>query len=395
MTSTARGSDSITQDLPATPKVVNQDAVGGTRPHLAYIDSFRALAALYVVAVHVLRRAWGTNAPRSAILRIVAKCTSGGHFAVTAFIVISGFCLMLPVVRQNGVLRGGARRFFVKRFWRIAPPLYIAFVLSAAMLQVPRVRLVYGVRSHITLTQVISHLLLLQFPTPGGLLPNAGILWSISVECVMYLFFPILVAGSGRIGIGKITLIYILTGYAVTLALRDTIVGQFTWQYLGAFALGAWSAQVAFGNSSPSGKWSRFPWLTLAASCFCGVVLFIAIAGWKRADELIWLFDLPIAFSSAALLIGASRPGHNWTRKFLEFPLLVWIGFFSYSLYMIHYPLADVLEQYLLAPLRHGQLRDEMILLFVFFPVLILSAYVFFLICERPFHILARRAGRG
>jgi len=41
--------------------------------------------------------------------------THDAHFAVDLFIVISGFCLFLPVVRAAGELRGGASMFFQRR----------------------------------------------------------------------------------------------------------------------------------------------------------------------------------------------------------------------------------------------------------------------------------------
>jgi len=41
-----------------------------------------------------------------------------GHFSVDFFIVLSGFCLMLPVVRSHQ-LNGGAWKFYKKRLRRI------------------------------------------------------------------------------------------------------------------------------------------------------------------------------------------------------------------------------------------------------------------------------------
>src|SRR5436853_35532 len=57
-----------------------------------------------------------------------------GHFGVVVFIVLSGFCLMLPVVRGDGTLRGGIAAFFKRRTLRIVPPYYVAIGLSLLLI---------------------------------------------------------------------------------------------------------------------------------------------------------------------------------------------------------------------------------------------------------------------
>ena len=50
-----------------------------------------------------------------------------GHYAVAVFIVLSGFCLMLPVTRDpNGRLPGGFAAYLGRRARRILPPYYAA-----------------------------------------------------------------------------------------------------------------------------------------------------------------------------------------------------------------------------------------------------------------------------
>jgi peptidoglycan/LPS O-acetylase OafA/YrhL len=106
------------------------------------------------------------------------------------------------------------------------------------------------------------------------------------------------------------------------------------------------------------------------------------------------VLDLPVSFAAAAILVGASRLGRNRIRDLLSLKPLVVIGLFSYSLYVIHYPLADVLCQYLLAPMRLGQVASEGMLAAVVIPIIVASAYCFYWAFERPFHLIARRIGR-
>jgi len=372
---------------------VQVDALG-LRPHLAHVDGLRAVAALYVVCVHVLPRAWLPGAPRSAALRMVAKLTSEGHFAVTAFLVISGFCLMLPLMRSGLRLRGGSAVFFKRRFWRIAPPLYAAFLLSVAILQLPRVRLAYGY-PQVNLRQVLAHAFLVQMPVPGGMLLGNGVLWSVSVECFAYLSFPLLLWLSRRFGPILPAIVFMIAGYAAIFPFRNTLLSVLQWQYLGVFALGALAACAGYGPWEWAATVKKnVPWYSLAVACIGSVMIYCAARGWAVAERYIAILDLPISFAAAAVLVGAARPGASRIRGVLGSRPLAAIGLFSYSLYMIHYPLADTLCQYLLVPLRLGQGAAEAALLAIVIPIILLAAYGFYWAFERPFHQIARRTGR-
>ena len=70
--------------------------------HLGYLDSLRALAAIYVVMFHAIYQI----DPRNPVLTGAASALRylfDGHSAVGVFIVLSGLCLMLPVVQGKPV----------------------------------------------------------------------------------------------------------------------------------------------------------------------------------------------------------------------------------------------------------------------------------------------------
>ncbi|MBC8104837.1 MAG: acyltransferase [Cytophagales bacterium] len=368
---------------------------GQERLHLDYIDGFRAIAALYVVCVHLLPRSWGENSPVGP-LRLLAKVLSQGHFAVTAFIVVSGFCLMLPVIRGGMTLRGGTTVFFKRRFWRIAPPFYLAFVASALLLQLGKglgaAVPAYYPTTQVTAAQVLGHLTLLQTLIPGGTLPNNGVLWSITVECLIYLWFPLLVLLWRRLGATRATVFYVAAGYAFFLALRQTPLAPVTPQYLGAFAIGALAASIAY---APVGRWlewrGRLPWHLIAFGIFGAIAGLCILAGWEHVLPYLDWLDLPIALSAAALLIGASLPGKNRVRQALQWKPLVALGAFSFSLYMIHYPLADIICRYLIEPLHLGQYAFAAAILVFAIPLILIASYGFYHAFERPFHAVAKR----
>ena len=73
------------------------------RVHLRYVDGFRGFAALYVVLNHAFLQTWPGNlygaafVPQGAVA-FMTHWLDFGTSAVTFFIEISGFCLMLPVL---------------------------------------------------------------------------------------------------------------------------------------------------------------------------------------------------------------------------------------------------------------------------------------------------------
>src|ERR1700689_2493356 len=104
-----------------------------SRPsHLNFLDGIRGATALYVVGHHILQ--WSfinyKNERLPGWFRVV-QVFKFGHLAVGIFIVLSGFCLMLPVARSgNDRLTRGLTEFIKRRARRILPPYYAAFVLS-------------------------------------------------------------------------------------------------------------------------------------------------------------------------------------------------------------------------------------------------------------------------
>ena len=58
-----------------------------------------------------------------------------GRSAVTVFIVLSGYCLMLPVVQSpRRELRSTFQQFITRRAWRILPPYYGALAVSIVLI---------------------------------------------------------------------------------------------------------------------------------------------------------------------------------------------------------------------------------------------------------------------
>src|SRR5581483_5580771 len=88
--------------------------------------------AVYVVLFHAGVGFTSSALPRAALT--LRRALSYGHDAVAVFIVLSGYCLMLPVVRGGGELAGGFAGYISRRARRILPPYYVTLVVSLLLI---------------------------------------------------------------------------------------------------------------------------------------------------------------------------------------------------------------------------------------------------------------------
>src|ERR1700683_4166213 len=111
--------------------------VRASKVHLGFLDGLRGLAALYVVCHHPflegLAGPGGHALPHDLVMSL--STLGDGQAAVDIFIVLSGFCLMIPVVRsENGELAGGTSGFLKRRARRILPAYYGVLILSLILI---------------------------------------------------------------------------------------------------------------------------------------------------------------------------------------------------------------------------------------------------------------------
>lgn len=357
------------------------------RHHLAYLDGLRALGALFVVIHHMYITEWHIFAgqfPRGAM----ASWTQWilyGHFAVSVFIVLSGFCLMLPVARGDGTLRGGAHTFFRRRVRRIVPPYYAAIVLSLLLLAL-RHWLEQASAPLITLPNLLTHLTLTHDLSPSTIGGINGAFWSIAVESQIYLVFPLLVFGWRRMGVLPTVLLAVVVAYTGHFLLRETDLRGLTPHYLALFVFGMLGATLAF---SPESRWQalreRLPWGRMAL-LFGGITLGLCAAwGWQVALGVrAYQSDFLLGLCALCVLVAASRPGRNRLRDLFSWRPLAFIGGFAYSLYLIHLPLLEMFWQFGLHPLHLSGPVAYAVFVLIGTPLLVGAAHLFFLGCERP-----------
>jgi peptidoglycan/LPS O-acetylase OafA/YrhL len=161
--------------------VAKQGASGdlaGAAGRVASVDALRGLMALAVAVYHIgaLTHAFAGGARRLVVVL--------GVYSVEGFFVISGFCFF-HVYANTAFRWPELRRFHLRRFFRIAPLYYFAVLLGVVF------ALDQTVGPRVNLARVIQNLTL----SFGLVHPNHAMViggWSIGIEYVFYLAFPLL-----------------------------------------------------------------------------------------------------------------------------------------------------------------------------------------------------------
>lgn len=320
------------------------------RPHLAYIDGLRGLAALYVTAHHALAECIDSGYNRTVTSRLASHAIVwlyNGEVAVQVFIVLSGYCLMIPVARAGGALRGGLGEFARRRAWRILPTYYAALGLCLLLpVLVPGLRptdgpLRWRITRPVTTPALAAHLLMLQHLSPRWAYRIDYPMWSISIEVWLYVAFALaLVPLWRRLGTAWLTTAVVCCGLGLS-AWGGPAYEAIRLHYLTLFGLGMAGAAIGFG---PRNAWSRRVIRGAGPGTLAGLVAFVVLRRIVPNDA--WNEDLRLVFTTGlvttAFLVWATARKEAGTSpppvRLLEHPATAWLGRISYSLYLMHAP---------------------------------------------------------
>jgi peptidoglycan/LPS O-acetylase OafA/YrhL len=322
--------------MPST--AVKNPGVGLTR--LDGVDVLRALAIFFVLMNHVNMRLLIAKVPYTSGLpeQLVSSLVWNGQPGVQIFFAVSGFLITSTALRRWGSLSGvSLRGFYLMRFARIAP-LLIVLLVVLSLLHFLRfddfvVSSKTGGLGRALLAALTFHVNVLE--ARRGYLPgNWDILWSLSVEEMFYLFFPVLARLFGR---GKLFVV-ILLGFVLLGPFARVVFarGNEVWReysYLGgmdAIALGCLTALLV--------SRIRFSRLMLWPLGSLGTALLVFILCFSNQAESMRLthygLDMSLLAVGACLVIAAVAQT-KWQSPRALSPFLN-LGRRSYEIYLTH-----------------------------------------------------------
>jgi peptidoglycan/LPS O-acetylase OafA/YrhL len=305
------------------------------------VDLLRSLAIFFVLMNHVNVRLMSAKVPYIAGLprELVSSLIWNAQYGVQIFFAVSGFLIASTALRRWGSLsRVNLRDFYILRFARIAPLLALLLavlsILHSANVHdfvIPANRASLGRALFAALTFHINVLEARRGYLPG----NWDVLWSLSVEEMFYLFFPIVCVLLGRV---KWLIAFLLAFVALGPFARTVFShGNPVWQeysYLGgmdAIALGCLTAiSVARGR-----RFSRPALLTIGGGGVALLAFVLCHPFWTHSmgyprnglDMTI------IGLGTCMAIIAAAQTQWRSPRVFAPFLLL---GRRSYEIYLTH-----------------------------------------------------------
>lgn len=302
---------------------------------LNQLAGLRGICAWWVVFFHSLKLM------EDAIPAPLARFLSNGYLAVDLFFLLSGFVIFLSYhasLTKNFPHSIG--KFYWNRFARIYPLhllmlggyllLFCAYVFLSSSGTAP---------SRYNWTSFFQSLFLVHMWVGGELTWNVPS-WSISSEWFVYLFFPLMALALRKIRGGVAVHLFTIIACAVLLHLIYAASGiDSLGSRISSMALIRTMLEFLMGVLVGS--------LYVNHKEFLGKIRVPALAGFVALCSLYVASDLPdhtmipIAF---ALLIAYLSVTTSWITALLSRPTLVYLGEISYSTYMVHYLVYDLLK---------------------------------------------------
>ena len=304
------------------------------------IDLLRGLAIFFVLMNHVNMRLFIAKVPYTKGLpaQLVQSLVWNGQFGVQMFFAVSGFLITSIALRRWGSLAHiNVRDFYRLRFARIAPLLLLLLIvlsgLHFAHLKDFIVSAKTGGPGRALLAALTFHVNVLE--ARRGYLPgNWDILWSLSVEEMFYLFFPLVcrLFGQGKLFIAFLLAFVVLGPFGRTVFARGNPVWE-EYSYLGgmdAIALGCLTALLVSRT-----RFSRPVLWTLAG---IGVAILIFSLGFSMRAYSWGLgangLNMTVLAVGTCMFIAATTQT-QWKSPRIFSPLLK-IGQYSYEIYLTH-----------------------------------------------------------
>jgi len=325
------------------------------------MDALRGASALVVACVHAcqifLIPYFGVGSPSHVVTSLLAT------HAVTTFFVASGFMICISVFRHrnaDGTFR--SRAFAEARILRIYPPLIAALLLTIAVYLVISGFGLHGAESYrlggeinvareratfewdlLPSTFFLLYGTFANMPAPINM---DGPLWTLGYEWRFYVL-TFVVARLWN-GLSLSTIVPFVAGMWIVLINRDVYFIWFLVIWLGGFVLGAAYLSGALFRLSSRG-------VTLLALAIIATALMIG-----RKDLISDLLD-PFGsrhgrkiWACVGLLIAVGIASAIRTQRDWRIPSwITGLSAFSYTLYVVHYPLL-LLAYSLLHPFTHG-----------------------------------------
>jgi len=337
-------------------------------PFFQNIDLIRFFSAFVVFISHISAFFYIGRVQQYQVIKHSSVLTSltditPGVPAVVLFFIVSGVCIHAPYSRGKNI---NILEFYVRRYVRIGIPFLLAYFACICI-------------------------------TGSFSLEPIDVLWSLMCEAVFYALYPFLIYSIRFLGFNLVFALSIMASIALS-TVPDDYGGQ-AWSYGPALTwvlfLPIWLIGIAIAEKSNvaerlprlflSKPFAAIAALTLLVLGALAVVAQFHFADGPKYKTSSLLFAVPAAFTIFTLL--STNLSTSRIIRFLDRQ-----GKWSYSLYLIH-PLAKMIFIYglLWSTMAQFDLIRSLAITAALIGFTFLVSYLFYIIVERPAHLLAKR----
>ncbi|MCI4061240.1 acyltransferase [Micromonospora sp. R77] len=313
-------------------------ATQDVRPsRLPSLTGLRFLAALLVFINHVQHlNVFADPAVQKGYVKAVENA---GQMGVSFFFILSGFVLTWVARRDDTV-----GQFYRRRFFKIVPNHVVAYLASLALLLAAGVPLFAP--------EAVANFFLVQSWMPSSdyiVYSVNGVTWSLSVEVLFYVSFPLLILLVGRLSPRRLWSWFV--GLAVLSVVVPLVVAQFlpsgpkspfagpeSWPVLWIsyffppMRLFEFVAGMILAKIVMAGRFPRIGALPMALLTVAAYVVSIVALPPFSAYYVAAIYLVPMGLLIAALAVAddEGRRTVTGTRP------MVWLGEISYAFFLIH-----------------------------------------------------------
>jgi peptidoglycan/LPS O-acetylase OafA/YrhL len=274
---------------------------------------------------------------------------SGGFAGVDVFFVISGFVICIGLIEKLKIGQFSLRDFYIRRARRILPPLLVtcACTLAAAyMLLLPPDLVDFSKSLFATVLSVSNFYFWKQsgYFAPESQTQPLLHCWSLGVEEQFYLFMPLAMMVAQRFLKGRwLALIVPVWLASFVISIASAFVAPTSGFFLlpsRAWELATGAGLAVLASQSPY-AWIKSGHREVAALLGSAMVL----ASYFLLDESMafpaWNALLPCGGAALIIWAGSGAAQQPILNRILSWAPFGFIGAISYSLYLVHWPLAS------------------------------------------------------